>query len=161
MSDKRITSYASKQITFDKSVSESLTVGESAYYWVCLTPLQRWYLLTLCQFYEDWVNRWTGGWTDTERIDLVASTTYELEEPMACQEDIQALVAAVQGIGLTMQEIRDKISANEEDVVTALENIATKIDGLGDPSDLVPYLDDLEEVLDGVGTILGAAAILG
>lgn len=159
---KRVTTYTDKQVAFHKDKLANLTVGESGYYLICLSPAERWVLLTLLSFYDKFYNRWLGDWTRDEIDDLAGATMWRLTCPMACEEDFQLLIGHVAAISLTMTEIRDRLGPAEgdlngrlQDISTDLEDIKTAVEAAF-PSDI---FDDLEPILNGVGVILGAAGV--
>lgn len=158
--DFRVTTWTSKQIGFSKQEMEDLTVGESAYYVVCLTPTERWYLLSLAHFYKDYANRW-DGFTQSERDELVANAVWRLICPMACQEDIQAINTTLGLINLTLGDVRDRIGGSEADIDLRLQEINTDLEELTQAvADSFPSLiDKIEPILNGVGVILGAPTI--
>lgn len=162
MSDTLVRTYKSKQVAFDKSLVASLTEGESGFYLVCLTPQQRWLLLTLLEFYTLFRNRWVGGWTEDEIESLHASTLWRLICPMTCEDQFEALNATLATMSTTLTEIRDRIGDGEVSLDERLLDIKTSLDtiqaSLPDdfPGDL---FDKLEPILNGVGVILGAPTI--
>ncbi len=160
--DRRITTWASKIIEIDKATQADLTVGESDYTLVCLTPNSRWLILSLLMFQEDYKKRWVGFDNDREIDQLIAETAEVLICPMACQEDIQAINSTLQGISLTLIEMRDRLGGGSADLDTRLSeataelvNIDASLSGLGLPS----LIDKVEPILGGIGVILGAPVI--
>ncbi len=161
--DERITTYSSKQVAFDRQRIAEFTEEEDGYTIVCLSPSERWFLLSLTEFYTTFRNRFTGDWTEDEFQALHSGVLRSLVCPMACETDIQTISATLTTMATVMAEIRDRLGDSETDIDVRLETIADKIALLTTavesavPSSL---FDDLEPILDGVGTILGAAAIL-
>lgn len=158
--DSRVTTWTSKQIGFSKQEMEDLTVGESAYYVVCLTPAERWYLLSLAHFYKDYANRWEG-FTADERDELVSNAVWRMICPMACQEDIQAINTTLGLINATLGEIRDRLGDGDADIDLSLQEIGTDLEELTTAvAESFPSLiDQIEPILNGVGVILGAPTI--
>lgn len=160
--DRRVTTWASKIIQIDKASQASLTVGESDYTLVCLTPNSRWVILSLLMFEEPYKNRWANFSGIREIDQLIAETAEALICPMACQEDIQAINSTLQGISLTLIEMRDRMGGGSADLDTRLTEIKTELQdlevslaGLGLPS----LIDKVEPILGGIGVILGAPEI--
>lgn len=160
--DWRITTWASKIPVIDKNDMADYTEGEGDYSVICLTPPSRFVVLSLLAWWHDFYNRWHNFSSQREIDQLYAETFLGVSCPMACSEDIQALVTAVQGIGLTMIEIRDRLGdvdgdldARLTEVKVALETIDTTVASLDHSS----LYDEIEPILSGVGVILGAPAI--
>lgn len=163
MGDERVTTYQSKQVVFDKTRIAELTEEEDGYTIVCLSPSERWFLLTLVEFLTTFRGRFVGGWTEDEFQALHAGTLRSLVCPMACETDILTISATLTTMATVMGEIRDRLGDSETDIDARLETIADKIVLLTTAVEsAVPssIFDDLEPILDGVGTILGATAIL-
>lgn len=158
--DYRVTTWTSKQIGFSKQEMEDLTVGESAYSVVCLTPAERWYLLTLAHFYKDYGNRWEG-FTQSERDELVSNTIWRMICPMACQEDIQAINTTLGLINATLIEVRNRLGDGDGDLDLRLQEMNTELEALTTAvTESFPSLiDKIEPILNGVGVILGAPTI--
>lgn len=160
--DWRITTWASKIPVIDKDDMAGLTEEEGDYVVICLSPQSRFVVLSLLAWWYDFYNRWHNFSGQREIDQLYAETFSGVSCEMACSDDIQALVTAVQGIGLTMIEIRDRlgdvdgdIDARLTEVKVALDDIDTTVASL-DHSGLY---DEVEQILNGVGVILGAPAI--
>lgn len=163
MRDDRVTTYLSKQVAFDKQRITDLTVGEDGYVIICLTPTERWFLLTLVEFLTTFRNRFAGGWTEDELQALHAGVLRSLVCPMACETDIQTISATLTTMATVLAEIRDRLGPEEGNLDLRLVDLSDDLEALTTavsaafPSSL---FDDMEGILDGVGTILGAAAIL-
>lgn len=159
---KRVSTWASKQIVFDRDqIQGSLISGESEYVILCMRPDSVAYLLQLATFYQDWRNRWPN-WTDSQRVDLVARTVESLVLPLACSEDIQAIINQLTIIATTQAEIRDRLGPVDSAVTVSLDAIEDKLEEirLALPDDFpTDIFDQVEEVLNGVGVILGAPGI--
>lgn len=160
--DWRITTWASKVPVVDKNDMADLTSGEGDYVVICLTPQSRFVILSLLAWWVDYYNRW-HNFSGQREIDQLYAEAFEgVSCEMACSEDIQALVAAVQGMGLTLIEIRDRLGDVDGDLDTrltevkvALETIDTTVAALDHSS----LYDQIEPILSGVGVILGAPSI--
>lgn len=160
--DKRVTTWASKIGGIDKDTLSDLTLGESAYYVVCLTPASRWLLLSLLAFIEPYKNRWLNFIGIREIDQLVAETNDAMVCPMACTEDIQAINSTLQAISLTLIEMRDRLGGGSADLDLRLTEIKTEIADLDTALaalGLPDLIDKLEPMLNGVGVILGAPDI--
>ncbi len=160
--DRRVVTWASKIEQIDKSSQAALTVGESAYFWVCLTPNTRWLILSLLMFQDLYKNRWVN-FTGIREIDqLIAEAMEALICPMACQEDIQDINSTLQAISLTLIEMRDRLGgvsgdldARLTEIKTEVADLDTSLSALGLPD----LIDKIEPMLNGVGVILGAPDI--
>lgn len=162
MADPKVITHVSKQAHFDKDKMLLASNDWGDYELHCLSPQSRWLLTTLLEFYGEFHNRFDNFPTEREVDQLRADTLEGLICPMACQEDFQALVAAVQGIGLTLIDIRDRLGDSEADIDTKIETVATSVDGLTaelTALGLPTLIDKLEPMLNGVGVILGAPHI--
>jgi len=163
LADVRTTTYHSKQVAFDKDRIAEFTEGESGYVVICLSPSERWFLLTLTEFYTTFRNRFTGGWTEDEFQALHAGVLRSLVCPMACETDIQTISATLTAMATTLAEIRDRLGPSEGNLDLRLVDLSDDLEALTTavtaavPSTL---FDDLEPILDGVGIILGAAGVL-
>lgn len=162
VADRLVTTRASKQAFFDKDKLTEDIDGLGAYNIHCLTPSSRWFLATLVEFYGEFHNRFENFSGEREIDQLRSETLLGLICPMACEDDFQALVAAVQGIGLTLIEIRDTLGGVTGDIDAKVETVGdnvalltTELDSLGLPD----LIDKLEPMLNGVGVILGAPDI--
>lgn len=163
MSDDRVTTYRSKQIAFDKTRIAEFTEGESGYVVVCLSPSERFFLLSLVEFLTTFRNRFEEGWTEDEFQALHSGVLRSLICPMACQEDIQAINSTLTLMVGVLEDIRDRIGPEEANLDLRLVDIGDDIEalttavGTAFPSSLI---DDIEPILNGVGVILGAAGVL-
>ncbi len=162
MGDRLVVTRESKQAAFDKDWQTILTDGEGDYFLICLSPSSRWLLITLLEFYGEFHNRFLN-YSGEREIDQLRSETLEgLICPMACSEDFQALVAEMVTLNATMVEVRDRLGDTDGDLDARLTELVTEVDQLGtivaglDTSDLY---DQVEEILNGVGVILGADEI--
>lgn len=162
MSDPIVVTRSSKLLVFDRDQMLEATSYQGAYNIHCFTPRARWLLSTLVNFFGDYHNRFQGFGGDRE-IDQIATEALEgLICPMACEEDFQALVSAVQGIGLSLIEIRDRLGPEDGDldekvlgVSTSVDLLTLEIEELGLPT----LIDKIEPILNGVGVILGAPTV--
>lgn len=161
MKDNRIETWGSKQVAFDKDDLTAMTVGESDYYVICLTPQSRWLLLTLLEFYAIFENRWKN-FTDDERFQLHSQTLKGMVCPMACSEDIQAINTTLEAINTTLIALSAKLGPTETDIDGRLSDLSDDMDALtaavtsSFPSSI---FDQIEPILNGVGVILGAPTI--
>lgn len=160
--DRRVTTWASKIGKVDKGSLADLTVGEPDYWIVCLTPASRWLLLSLLTFIDEYKNRWFNFETVREIDQLVAETNSAMVCPVGCSEDLANINTTLQGISLTLIEMRDRLGDENGDLDTRLTEIKTEI-GEMEASlsgwDLADLLNELEPILSGVGVILGAPPI--
>ena len=163
MPDARVTTYQSKQVAFDKPRIAEFTEGESGYVVICLSPSERFFLLTLVEFLTTFRNRFTGDWTEDEFQALHSGVLRSLVCPMACETDIQTISATLTTMVSVLTDIRDRLGPEEGNLDLRLVDIGEDIEALTTavgsavPSSL---FDDLEPILDGVGVILGAAGVL-
>lgn len=159
---QRVTTWSDKQIAFDQSqLQGALVEGEGEYVIICLEPDSVAYLLQLATFYQSWKNRWPG-WSDADRLDLVTRTVERLIFPMACSEDIQAIIDQLTIIATTQGEIRDRVGPVDTSLQETLDQINTTLTNIQAalPDDFpADIFDQVEEVLNGVGVILGAPSL--
>lgn len=157
--DRKVTTWASKIGVVDKASQSALTDGEPTYWVVCMSPASRWLLLSLLAFIEPYKNRWLN-FADVREIDqLIAETNDGIICPMACQDDIQAINTTLQGISLTLIEMRDILGGPTADIDTRLTEIKTEIQDID--LTLVDFglpdlIDKIEPITNGIGVILGA-----
>lgn len=157
--DRKVTTWASKIGIIDKASQADLTAGEPDYWIVCMSPESRWLLLSLLAFIEPYKNRWVDFASDREIDQLIAETNDGIICPMACQDDIQAIIAALQAISLTLIETRDRIGSPTGDLDARLTEIKTEIADID--LTLVDFglpdlIDKIEPITNGIGVILGA-----
>lgn len=136
--------------------------GVGEYFMICLSPSSRWLLASFVNFYDQFYNRFENFSGVREIDQLTAETLQGLICPMACSDDFQALVAAVQGIGLTLIEIRDTLGGTDGDIDAKIDLVATNVEGVSTTLTelgLPELIDKLEPMLNGVGVILGAPDI--
>lgn len=160
--DRQVVTWLSKQIAFDKAELVALATDEQTdYNIVCLSPLSVAYLMQLAVFYAEWENRWIG-FTISERNQLVADTVRSLSSPMACSEDIAAIITELQVMNshladlvTKMGDLETTVSGDFATIDATLATIKTAVDSAFPDS----IFDELEPILDGVGTILGAPVI--
>lgn len=161
-SDPIVTTRASKQVHLDKDVMLARVEGLPDYFVICLTPSSRWVLISLLSHLAEYYRRW-DNWDSHREIDQLSSETLlGLFCPMACSDDIQAIIAAMEVMNTTLAQIRDRIAPDGEDVDTDLKAVVAGIATLDTTiSDfgLPELLDKLEPMLNGVGVILGAPPI--
>ncbi len=116
-------------------------------------------LLSLLAFIEPYKNRWVDFASDREIDQLIAETNDGIICPMACQDDIQAINTTLQGISLTLIEMRDRIGSPTGDLDARLTEIKTEIADID--LTLVDFglpdlIDKIEPITNGIGVILGA-----
>jgi len=163
VSDARITTYQSKQVAFDKTRIAEFTEGESGYVVICLSPSERFFLLSLVEFLTTFRNRFEEGWTEDEFQALHSGVLRSLICPMACETDIQTISATLTTMVSVLTDIRDRLGPEDGNLDLRLVDIGDDIEalttavGAAFPSSL---FDDLEPILNGVGVILGAAGVL-
>lgn len=161
--DERVTTYQSKQVVFDKARIAELTEGEDAYVLVCLSPSERWFLLTLIEFFTTFRNRFIGGWSEDEFQAIHSGVLRSLICPVTCETDVQAISATLTTMVGVLEDIRDRLGPSEGNLDLRLVDLSDDLEALTTavtaavPSTL---FDDLEPILDGVGIILGAAGVL-
>lgn len=160
--DPIVTTRASKQVHLDKDVMLARVDGLSDYFVVCLSPASRWLLISLLSHLSEYYGRW-DNWDSTREIDQLSSETLlGLICPMACSDDIQAINTSLGAINSTLEEIRDRLAPDGEDLDTDLQAVVAAVIALDTTvSDfgLPELLDKLEPMLNGVGVILGAPPI--
>ncbi len=163
MPDHKVTTWADKQIHFDKSFMVDLTEDETAeYYLFCLSPQSRWLLTTLVDFFGEFKNRWDLWSGDREIDQLIAETQEGLFCHMACSDDIQAINTTLGNINTTLTEIRDALGGTGADLDLRLVEIKTEVADLDvalADLGLPDLIDKLEPMLNGIGVILGAPVI--
>lgn len=160
MPDRRVTTWKSKQVAFVKTALLDDTLGEDDDYIICISPASVWLLRTMLAFYGYFYNRWLG-FTRSEIDQLVAETEVSLVSVLGCETDLKRLADALESMdtkaidqNLFLQEL---VAMN-----THLANLSDTLVSIGGSSNLVPFLDDVEDVLDDIGTILGiAGAVIG
>lgn len=160
--DRRVTTWASKIGKIDKSSLDALIVGEPGYWIVCMTPASRWLLLSLLTFIDEYKNRWLSFEDNREIDQLVAETNWGMICPVGCSEDLANINTTLQGISLTLIEMRDRLGDENGDLDTRLTEIKTEIAELETSVtdwDLADIFDQIEPILSGVGVILGAPPI--
>ncbi len=160
--DRKVITWATKIGVIDKASQSDLTEGEPAYWIVCLTPASRWLLLSLLAFIEPYKNRWLSFSGVREIDQLIAETNEGIICPMACQDDIQAINATLQGISLTLIEMRDLLGSPGGDLDARLTEIKTEVADLDLTMidfGLPDLIDKVEPIMNGVGVILGAPDI--
>lgn len=165
--DQRVETWASKIAVFDYDAAVELTDGETdeAYTVHCLTPYARWFLLTVTSFYGEFASRWTG-WPEGEADQTYSEAIQGLVNVMTCETEVTRIAVAAEAVLAQFVELNDRIGIGpaDESINLRLDDIEARlaeISGKLPDTPLDPALiDQIEEILDGVGTVLGAAAIL-
>ncbi len=170
MTDKRIETYQSKQVFFDKAAMTEMTLGEDQYTIHCLGAEERWLILTLVSFYGDWVSRWSEDWTADERNQMYSNIIRRLICPVACETDVQRIadileaqlpeLTTLNGNLVTMTASLDTLEVTTDIRLLAINDtlalIKAELDTGFIPSNLV---DQVELLLNAIGVILGAPSI--
>jgi hypothetical protein len=165
--DQRVETWASKIAVFDHDRMVELTAGEDddAYTVHCLTPRARWLLLTLVSFYGEFTGRYVN-WPEGEARDAYSETVKGLINVMACQTDMTRIADATEAAVVELQSLNNRIGIGPggEDINGRLADIEVRLGEILVRLPATPLdptlIDQIEEILDGVGTILGAAAVL-
>ena len=165
--DTRVETWASKIAVFDYTQCVAMTDGETdeAYTVHCLSPFARWFLLTVASFYGEFTTRWTD-WPDGLAEQVYAESVKGLVNVMACETDVTRIATATEAILAEFQSLNNRVGLGPsgEDINGRLADIEVRLGEILvrlpttplDPS----LVDQIEEILDGVGTILGAASVL-
>lgn len=170
MSDKRIETYESKQVFFDRGTMLALTLGETEYTVHCFEPMERWMLLTLISFYGEFGNRWSTDWPDEERNQLLATIVRRLICPVACETDVQRIadileaqlpeLTTMNGHLAALTTSLDTLEATTDirllNINDTLELIKTELDTGFIPANII---DQVEFLLNGIAVILGAPSV--
>lgn len=166
-SDRRLETWESKITSFDYDECVLLTNGETdeAYTVHCLTPYARWFLLTLASHYGEFTTRWVN-WPNGEALQTYSEAVQGLVNVMTCETEVTRIAEATEAILTEFESLNERVglgaggeSLNERlaDIEIRLGEILVRLPSSPlDPS----LIDQIEEILDGVGVILGAAAIL-
>jgi hypothetical protein len=166
--DRKVVTRESKLWRADYSEALAATLGEDddEYTVHCLTPLSRWLLLGLVHFYGQWPSRWVGDWPEGLPDQVYQEAIKGLIDIMACQTDMTRIADATEAMLDRLDSLNDRIGLGPSgqdlnsrlaDIETRLGQIITHLpDTPLDPS----LIDQIEQILDGVGTILGAATVL-
>ena len=161
MPDRTVTTWLSKQAEFHKPVMLELTVEEEDVI-VCLSPRARWYLLSVSAMYGEFANRFKE-WDPGEALEMVHDAEASLIMTLGCQSDLtriadalEAMLALMVDQSLVLNQLTRLADATEAQGAE-FTGIGAIIGGAGVDEGLI---DQIEEILDGVCTILGAAAVL-
>jgi len=167
MADRRIQTWESKLCRFDYVAAQADTLGEDDLYTVhCLPPLSRWLILTLVSFYGEWASRWVGGWPEGKPEEVYAQTMKGLIDVMTCQTEVTRIADTMEDILAAFQSLNDRVGLGPtgQDLNSRLADIETRLTDIYGRLPQTPLdptlIDQIEQILDGVGTVLGAAAIL-
>lgn len=160
MQDRRIVTWKSKQVGFKLDDLTSDTEGETDNYILCITPQSVWFLRTMLAMYGQFYNRWFDF--DRDIIDqLVSQTEISLTVPLGCETDLTRIADAMEA--MLANQIDQALFLTElQGINNNLANLNGTLVDLGGGETLVPFLDDIEDTLDDIGTILGiAGAVIG
>lgn len=173
MADTRVETWDAKQIAFDYTVAQEMVTGEEsndAYTLHCLTPLERWLLLSLISFYPQFEGRWSDDWPSDTKNQLISETTRKLVTFMACETDVTRIADILEEqlpqltvMNAKLDLIIEALTGMDTTVdtgftalVTALGDIQGQITaGIFEPD----IIDQVELLINGVGIILGAPSI--
>lgn len=170
MPDKRIETYESKQVYFDKETMLALTEGENEYTVHCLEPEERWMLLTLISFYGDWLNRWSTDWSTEERSQLFSNIVRRLVCPVACETDVKRIADILEA---QLPQLTT-MNGNFSTLITSVDTLEVTTDArllaINDTLELmiaelntglIPanIIDQVEFLLNGIAVILGAPSV--
>lgn len=170
MADKRIETYQSKQVFFDKSVMTEMITGEDQYTIHCLDAGERWLVLTLVSFYGEWASRWSEDWTDDERFQMYSNIIRRLICPVACETDVQRIADILEA---QLPELTT-LNASLATLTTSLDTLEATTDirllAINDTlalieaelsTGLIPsaLVDQVELLLNAIAVILGAPSI--
>lgn len=158
MTDSRVLTWYGKQVQLDKDLLIEATEGETTpYYMVCLSPQSIWLLLTLLEFYTSFPSRFVGFEDQREVDQLHADALRGLICAVACEQDIQDIVAQLVIMNDTQAEIWNTLGGEDGDLNLRLTEIETALQTLNTTVALLdPLIDKIEPILNGVGVILGA-----
>ncbi len=163
MADLSVQTYESKQAYFDKAQLD-LDIDDDLgdYFIICISPSSRWLLATLLNFYGEFHNRFEN-FTEREADQLVAETLLGLICPMACQEDFQLLISTIAASNVILTDIKDRLGDGNSDIEVRIEELGTEVAALTTSLEalgLPDLIDGVEEILNGVGVILGAPEVV-
>lgn len=173
MRPTRVETWDDKQIAFDYTVAQEMTLGEEAedaYTFHCFTPMERWLLLSLISFYPEFENRWSDDWPSDIKNQLISETTRKLVTILACETDVSRIadVLEAQLPELTVMNtkldaiiaalgiISDAVDVGLSDLDTTLTGIQGELSAGVIDEDLI---DQIELLINGVAVILGAPPI--
>jgi len=162
--DNLITTRESNLLHFDRDDIMSVMIeGESEYVVLCMRPDERALCLAAINFFVDYKNRWIGGWSELERLDLLGRANFALQKEMACSEDIELMNNTLASIASSLAEVSTKLGGETGDLNARLSAIETAITnltgGVGDILDPT-LIDQIEEYLAGIRAVLGVVAVL-
>ncbi len=173
MPEVRVETWEAKQIAFDYTAAQAMTLGEEendAYTIHCFTPTQRWLLLSLISFYSIFSNRWSSDWPLVEKDQLISETTRKLVTFMACETDVTRIADILEAqlpqlttmnakldlIITAINNIEGTLDTQLGDVVSGIADIQTQI---GSSTFEPNIIDQVEAILNGASVILGAPPI--
>lgn len=173
MRPSRVETWDDKQIAFDYTVAQEMTLGEEAedaYTFHCFTPLQRWLLLSLISFYPQFDNRWSDNWPSDIKYQLISETTRRLVTVLACETDVTRIADILEAqlpqltimnakldlIIAALSDIDATVDVGFADLVIGLAGVQGQITaGIFDDD----IIDQVELLMNGIAVILGAASI--
>lgn len=173
MRPNRVETWDDKQIAFDYTVAQEMTLGEEAedaYTFHCFTPLQRWLLLSLISFYPQFDNRWSDNWPSDIKYQLISETTRRLVTVLACETDVTRIADILEAqlpqlttmnakldlIIAALSDIDATVDVGLADLVISLAGVQGQITAGIFDDDLI---DQIELLINGVAIILGAPSI--
>lgn len=173
MRSSRVETWDDKQIAFDYTVAQEMTLGEEAedaYTFHCFTPLERWMLLSLISFYPQFDNRWSDDWPADIKYQLISETTRKLVTVLACETDVSRIADILEAqlpqltvmnlkldlIIAALSDMDDTVNVGLADLVISLAGIQGQITaGIFDDD----IIDQVELLMNGIAIILGAPSI--
>lgn len=166
-SDRRIETWDSKITSFDYDECIALTDGETdeSYTVHCLTPYARWFILTLISHYGEFTTRWVG-WPAGDAEQTYSEAVQGLVNVMTCETEVTRIAEATEAILAEFVTLNERVGlgGGGESINDRLDEIEVRLGQILVRLPETPLdpglIDQIEAILDGVGVILGAAAIL-
>jgi len=158
MQDVRVTTWKSKQVGFWASALADDTEGETDNYIICITPQSVWLLRTMLAMYGEFYNRFFG-FTKDQVDQLVSETERSLIVPLGCETDLTRIADALEAM-LQLQIDQNLFLQQLEAINTHLANVSGSLVSLSDGQVGVEHIDDIEETINEVVKILGAAGVI-
>ncbi len=173
MRSSLVETWDDKQIAFDYTVAQEMTLGEEAedaYTFHCFTPLERWLLLSLVSFYPQFDNRWSDDWPASEKYQLISETTRKLVTVLACETDVSRIADILEAqlpqltvMNLKLDAIITALGAMDDTVNVGLADLAIGLAGIQGQITAGIFDDDIidqvELLMNGIAIILGAPSI--
>lgn len=154
--DRRVQTWASKQVQFDKSLISELTEGESECALYLFTPSEVWLLASLLEFFGDYANRWINFDNQLDIDNLRSQTLRGLINPVACSEDIERIAVALEAMAVSLEALNLKIGPGSPTISDRLLSIEGALDDIETKLPSSTLFDEIETVLDNTAVILGA-----